>query len=209
MASNPDCCRSLPEWQEAFRGWLGQGTPEDLLRVSIFFDARAVAGNEELVQPLRELAHGPAEPRFLRLMAENALKWKVPLSWRGALDPEEREGPDGREKGLDLKLNGSALFVDCARLLALAKGIDAVSTRDRLQGAGLALGAPEAEREGWAAAFEFLQGLRLKAQLAQDGPASNWMPIAALNDLDRRTLRVSLRVAQRLQQRLQLDYLRA
>ncbi|MBN8505424.1 MAG: CBS domain-containing protein [Burkholderiales bacterium] len=208
MASNPDCCRSVAEWQEAFGEWLGQGTPEDLLRVSIFFDARAVAGQEDLATPLRELARGPASPRFLRLMAENALKWKVPLSWRGALDPEEREGPNGRESGLDLKLNGSALFVDCARLLALAQGVEAVSTRDRLQAAGAAMGIEEAEREGWAAAFEFLQGLRLKVQLTQQGEASNWVAIRQLNDLDRRTLRVSLRVAQRLQQRLQLDYLR-
>ncbi len=204
MARNPDCCRSLFEWQQAFQAWLDQGTPDDLLRVSIYFDARCVAGAEHLVAPLRTLAQGPASPRFLRLMAENALRWKVPLSWRGALDPEQREG----EAGLDLKLNGSALFVDAARLLALSKGVDAVSTRERLVLAGAAMGVAEAERDGWSAAFEFIQGLRLKTQLAQGSSPGNWVPIAQLNDLERRTLRVSLRVAQRLQQRLQLDFLR-
>lgn len=210
MARHADCCRSVGEWREAFLTWLNQGTPEDLLRVSIFFDARAVAGQATLVEPLRELAKGPASPRFLRLMAENALRWKPPLSWRGALDPEERDGM----VGLDLKATGTALFVEAARLMALAHGIDAVGTRERLLAAGEALGVGEAERDGWAAAFEFLQGLRLQVQLAPAGEGStltspNWMPIERLNDLDRRTLRVSLRVAQRLQQRLQLDHLRS
>ncbi|MFN8851071.1 MAG: DUF294 nucleotidyltransferase-like domain-containing protein [Inhella sp.] len=210
MASNPDCCRSVQEWREAFLGWLSQGTPEDLLRVSIFFDARAVAGQAQLAQPLRELARGPASPRFLRLMAENALRWKPPLSWRGALDPQERDGV----AGLDLKAQGTAMFVEAARLMALAQGVDAVGTRERLLRAGEALGVAEAERTGWAAAFEFLQGLRLQVQLDPEAPGAsglggNWVPIAGLNDLDRRTLRVSLRVAQRLQQRVQLDHLRA
>jgi len=210
MARNPDCCRSVQEWREAFLTWLNQGTPEDLLRVSIFFDARPVAGQAAWAEPLRALARGPASARFLRLMAENALRWKPPLSWRGALDPEARHGV----LGLDLKANGTALFVEAARLMALAQGIDAVGTRERLLAAGEALGVGEQERQGWAAAFEFLQGLRLQGQLAPgdetaspEGP--NWVPIDRLNDLDRRTLRVSLRVAQRLQQRLQLDHLRA
>jgi CBS domain-containing protein len=142
-------------------------------------------------------------------MAENALRWKPPLSWRGALDPEQRDGVPG----LDLKATGTALFVEAARLLALAQGVDAVGTRERLLKAGEALGVGEAERDGWAAAFEFLQGLRLQVQLAPEAESgdagANWVPIERLNDLDRRTLRVSLRVAQRLQQRLQLDYVRA
>lgn len=213
MASQPACCRTVAEWQQAFRHWLGQGTPEDLLRVSIFFDARAVAGAEALALPLRQLARGPAQPRFLRLMTENLLRSELPLSWRGALDPGERDG----QPGIELKLQGTAVFVEAARLLALAQGVDAVGTGERLRQAGSSLGVAEREREGWVAAFEFLQGLRLRRQLegAQgeapqapvDGQA-NWQPLAQLNDLDRRTLRVSLRVAQRLQQRLRLDFLR-
>lgn len=212
MASQSGCCRSVDEWCEAFEDWLGRGTPQDLLRASIFFDARAVAGNETLAAPLRRLARGPAPPRFLRLLAENALQWRVPLSWRGALDPETRHG----EAGLDLKLNGSALFVDSARVLALAQGIDAVGTRERLLGAGAAMGVGQAECEGWASAFEFLQGLRLRHQLGHGTLSDpnfdpdfdpNWLPLAALDDLERRTLRVALRVAQRLQQRLRQDVL--
>ncbi len=210
MASQPACCRSAAEWQWAFTEWLSQGTPEDLLRVSIFFDARPVTGNAELAQPMLKLSCGPITPRLAKLIAENALRGRVPLSWRGALDPSERHGVPG----LDLKAQGTALFVEVARLLALALGVDAKGTRDRLIATGEARGVPKAEREGWAAAFDFIQGLRLRNQLAVaagahgEGADANWCPMASLNDLDRRTLRVSLRVAQRLHQRLELDYLR-
>lgn len=200
MASQPDCCRSAEEWEQAFQHWLNQGTPEDLLRVSIFFDARSLAGQTELAAGLRRLARGPAQPRFLRLMAENALHSEPPLSWRGALDADA-------QGGIDLKLRGTALFVEAARLLALATGCEAVGTRERLLAAGTQLGVSPAEREGWAAAFDFLQGLRLRQQLGTS-PVGNWVSLEALNDLDRRTLRVSLRVLQRLQDRIRLDYLR-
>jgi len=206
MASLPACCRSVEEWSSAFEAWLGQGTPEDLLAASIYFDARALAGATELAEPLRALARGPASARFLHLMTENALRGKVPLSWRGALVPQERHGVPG----LDLKAGGTAVFVESARILALSQGLEALGTRERLLRAGEQLGVPEPEREGWTASFEFLQGLRLRAHMAApaDPDNPNWVVMSALNDLDRRTLRVSLRVAQRLQQRLQLDFLK-
>ena len=207
MASQPDCCRSVAEWCERFESWLARGTPEELLAASIFFDGRALAGATALAEPLRALARGPASARFLHLLTEAALRGKVPLSWRGALDPQERQG----QQGLDLKAGGSAVFVEAARILALAQGLDALSTRERLLRAGEQLGVPAPEREGWTAAFEFLQGLRLRAHLESpaDPDNPNWVLLDSLNDLDRRTLRVSLRVAQRLQQRLQIDYLKS
>ncbi len=206
MASQAPCCRSAQEWQLAFTEWLQQGTPEDLLRVSIYFDARPIAGNLSLADPLLALASGPVSPRFAKLLAENALRWRVPLSWRGALDPNQRDGV----AGLDLKTQGAGLFVEAARVMALAAGVAAQGTRERLLQVGVARGVAASEREGWAASFDFLQGLRLRTQLANTAPADapNWCPMDSLNDLDRRTLRVSLRVAQRLQQRLELDYLR-
>jgi CBS domain-containing protein len=115
-----------------------------------------------------------------------------------------------------MKLHGTAVFVDAARCLALAHGLAAVGTRDRLLGAGQAMGVPAAERESWAAAFEVLQMLRLRAQgVAEDGAAQaepgnpNRVGLDLLNDLDRRLLRDALRVARSLQQRVEMDWVRA
>jgi hypothetical protein len=40
MASNPDCCLSVSEWEERFARWIDRGSPEDLLKASIYFDLR-------------------------------------------------------------------------------------------------------------------------------------------------------------------------
>jgi CBS domain-containing protein len=65
---------------------------------------------------------------------------------------------------------------------------------------------PAAEYEGWVGSFEFLQMLRLRAQLEGPGEGGNRVSLAGLNDIDRRILKECFRVARQLQQRLRLDY---
>jgi CBS domain-containing protein len=70
---------------------------------------------------------------------------------------------------------------------------------------------PAAENESWVRAFEYVQMLRLRTQLAREPSApgnANLIDIASLNDMDRRMLKESLRVGRRLQQRIELDYRR-
>ncbi|HPG78431.1 MAG TPA: DUF294 nucleotidyltransferase-like domain-containing protein [Piscinibacter sp.] len=214
MASNPECCLTPAEWLQRFGHWMEHGAPEDLLKASIFFDLRAVAGREELAAPLRELLTQRALqlPRFMKQLADNALTHRAPLNWRGAIDVKAL---GGREV-IDLKLQGTAIFVDVARLYGLAHGVAATGTRARLEAVGRALALEPQESESWVGAFEFLQLLRLQVQLdagsreavsAPDGNA-NLVDVAALNDIDRRMLKESLRIARRLQQRMELDYQR-
>jgi CBS domain-containing protein len=197
-----------------FGHWLEHGAPEDLLNASIYFDLRAVAGRQELAVPLREwlTRRAPQLPRFMKQLAENALTHRAPLNWRGAIDAKL---VGGREV-IDLKLQGTAIFVDVARLYALAHGVAATGTRARLEAVGRALAVEPQESGAWVGAFEFLQLLRLQVQLdadsreavgAPDGNA-NLVDVAALNDIDRRMLKESLRIARRLQQRMELDYQR-
>ncbi|MFY7863551.1 DUF294 nucleotidyltransferase-like domain-containing protein [Roseateles sp.] len=213
MASNPACCLSAQEWLEAFNEWMEHGAPEDLLKASIYFDFRPIWGDATLVAPLRELlgSHAARLPRFMRQMAENSLRSRPPLNWLGAVEGEKNAA--GRE-GIDLKLHGTAIFVDVARIHALAHGISATNTRERFEAMGRALQVSAAESEGWISAFEFLQMLRLRVQMEAAGDGTlpteqpNWMALDALNDIDRRVLKESFRVARRLQQRLELDWLR-
>jgi CBS domain-containing protein len=205
MAGEPACCLSLDEWRTRFAQWVEQGAPEDLLAASIYFDLRPLAGASALAQPLLdELRSRPARvPRFLKQLAANVLRRRVSLNWRGRIETLER---DGREV-VDLKLQGTALFVDAARLYALAHGVAEQGTRQRLEAAGPLLKAAPRESEAWVAAFEFLQMLRLQAQLARpNAEFPNEVEVRALNDIDRRMLKEALRVAHRLQQRIALDW---
>ena len=212
MAGNPALCLNVAEWLQRFGHWIEHGAPEDLLAASIYFDLRPVAGQVALAAPLSEMIQREASqvPRFLKQLADNALRQRPPINWRGGVATTE---VDGRAV-IDLKLQGTALFVDAARLLALAQGLPALGTRERLEAAAPGLGVAPAESEAWVGAFEFLQGLRLQVQMAPaaagavSGANPNLLDVAALNDIDLRMLKESLRLARRLQQRIELDYQR-
>ena len=218
MASNPACCLTQSEWLARFADWTLHGAPEDLLAASIYFDVRPLAGAVALTLPMRGLItqHAGRHPRFIKQLAENALRNGPALNWLGAIDTQDLEG----RAVVDLKLHGTAIYVDAARLYALAHGVPATATRARFEAVASALGVAAPEAEGWVSGFEYLQMLRLQVQLARDrGPAAeaeaekrdanpNQIDVASLNDIDRLVLKESLRVARRLQQRIQLDYLR-
>lgn len=219
MAGNPACCLTPDEWRTRFEHWMEHGAPQDLLNASIFFDFRALAGNASLVAPLQAavVARAASLPRFMKQMAENALRNRPPLNWRGGLDAKT----DGSAKGIDLKLNGTAIFVDCARLYALAHGLAQTGTRERFEAFARVTGVPAQEAESWVGAFEYLQMFRLRIQM-QGGESSGMQPgsavavgdnpnrvdVASLNQVDLRILKECFRVARRLQQRLEMDYQR-
>ena len=138
-------------------------------------------------------------PRFIKQMAENALSHRSPLAvaWRH------------RRSRVDLKLQGTVIFVDGARLYALAHGVAQTSTRRRFLALAAAGKLDAHEVEDWIGGFEFLQLLRLRTQLERsDADNPNLLAVESLNDIDKRVLRETLRVARRLQQRMELDYQR-
>jgi len=181
------------------------GAPQDLLNASIYFDFRLLAGNPRLEQELRNAVTGLAQstPRFLKQMALNALTRGVPLNWLGGIASDEHGE-------IDLKLQGAAVFVDTARLYALAHGVGATSTRARFEAVGPLMGQLPAAYESWISGFEFLQMMRLQIQLQADvaPEKANRIALDRLNDIDRRILKETFRVARSLQQGLELDYQR-
>lgn len=220
MASNPRWCLTGAEWSERFTHWMARSEPEDLLDASIWFDFRPLAGPAGLASGLRQLTREQVaqHPRFLREMARNSLSLKVPLDWLGGIDTK----PSNGRQLLDIKLHGTMIYVDAARIQALALGIEATGTRARFEAVARVQGVQPREAEAWIGGFEFLQMLRLRGQMghvgegtrgaagsAVAGPGSdppNILDVATLNDIDRRILKESLRVARRLQQRLGLDF---
>ena len=209
MASNPECCLSLGEWQARFAGWIREPVPEALLGANIFFDFRALAGDLALAQQLRDwlLPVCGASRLFQRLLTANALAAEPPLgvvrSFR--TDTGEHEGT------IDLKTHGARIFVDAARAFALAFGIAETGTAARLRLAGRRLGLTEQASAAIVDAFHFLQLLRLRAQRAGGDPkhgaafsaGRNRIDPYALNALDQRLLKEALRQARALQKLLE------
>jgi CBS domain-containing protein len=208
MASNPQCCLSLEEWKERFREWIEHGSPEHLLRASIFFDVRAIHGEREPLEHLRRWVFEriAANRTFLRQLAENALRNRPPLGLvRDFVVASGGEHPHT----IDLKLNGALPFVDGARLLALAHGLPETNTLARFHAAARRGVVAKEEADAWCDAYAFIQLLRMRGhqQQAREGLAlENHIDPDRLNELDRRILKEAFRQARKLQTRLALDY---
>ncbi len=208
MASNPMLCLTQQEWRNRFAHWVEHGHPEDVLNAGIFFDFRSLVGNDQLLKVLRtEVTEMTATtPRFLKLMAEAALRNTVPLNWLGSLDTKKIDN----KQVIDLKMQGTAIVVEVARIYALAHRIEALNTQERLAAIGRLTGVPKKECSGWIAAFQYLQTLRLSIQLdgGMMGDNPNALDVDTLNAVDRTILKGSMARIRSLQQRLELDYVR-
>ena len=215
MASNRECCLSVDEWRAKFAGWVREPTPAALLNANIFFDFRPLFGTATLAERLRNWLLGITRDNrfFLRLMTANALQAEPPLGLIRTFRTDE-----GDNQGtIDLKTQGTRIFVDAARALALGLGTPETNTGQRLWSTGRRLNVPERHVAAVIDAFQFLQMMRLRAQRGEfidptderaADPARNRNRIDpyALNELDQRMLKESFRQARELQRRLQQTF---
>ena len=209
MAGNPELCLSRAEWARRFAAFIREATPENLLASSIYFDLRVVWGDEQACDQLRQgILDQVADNRlFQRMMAANALRQRPPVG-RFREFVLTRSGND-KAATLDLKVQGLTPFVDGARLLALANGIHANNTLERLRQLVIKEVIDTLDGGAYEEAYHFIQQTRMQQhqlQTRQHLPYSNRVDPDSLNDLDRRILRESLRQAQRLQSSLALRY---
>jgi CBS domain-containing protein len=208
MAGNPEWCLTLDEWKGRFSEWIFKPEPLALLNASIFFDFRAIYGNGSLADDMHRHLFGISQSNtaFQRMLASNALRVAAPPL--GVFRDFVTESENGGEPFIDLKKFGARLFVDAARVFALALGIETANTAQRLRRAA-AIGHNADGNEALIEAFNFIQLLRLRQQyleIGQGRPGDNRFPPARLNQLDRRILKESFLQARRLQQRLNLNY---
>ncbi|MEW5787385.1 MAG: DUF294 nucleotidyltransferase-like domain-containing protein [Pseudomonadota bacterium] len=205
MAGNPKWCLSADEWRDTFSEWLFRGDAPVLLNASIFFDFRPLAGDATLAGNLRAWLNEKLKGnrRFLKLMTLNALGNRPPL---GLVRDFVTDG-EGNESGtIDLKLHGTTLFVDAARIFALASGSTETGSVARLRSAAAAWKLDDGEVNGWIEAFHHVQQLRLRLhqqRLEHEQPLSNRVAPDSLSTLDRSFLKEALRQAKKLQGRLE------
>jgi CBS domain-containing protein len=206
MAGNPDLCLSMDEWKAKFLAWIREPTPLALLNANIVFDFRPIHGDTTLCDGLRAwlFSYTEANPAFLRLLVQNALAADAPLGLIRAFVVDD----EGAGKGtVDLKARGTRLFVDCARVFALAHGIAETGTAARLRIAGERLQVERRHVDATVEAFHFLQLLRLRQQeLPATHGSPNRIDPYALHDIDQRMLKEAFRQAKQLQDRLRMSY---
>jgi CBS domain-containing protein len=181
----------LAEWERIFRRWVEQPEPQALVEAEVLLDFRAVHGGLSPA-PLDRILRGAADQRrFTIQMARAAVSFAPPLGLFGRLRT--------RHGDLDLKRAGIAAIVLLARLYALAAGSDARSTADRLAAAAQAGTLSRDGASRLTQAHRVLTDLRLRAQVAADGPPGNALRLADLTPAERRALLDALRAVHDLQ----------
>ncbi|WP_404422445.1 DUF294 nucleotidyltransferase-like domain-containing protein [Nibricoccus sp. IMCC34717] len=122
MALNPRWCRTDREWaHEVSDGQTFLGG-DGLVRATVLFDLRHVAGSAELCTQLRDLVFQEVgrDTRLQRRLAEAVVDTAPPLNFIGRLVVEAF---GGRDELLDIKSRGMAPLRDAARLFALKYGL--------------------------------------------------------------------------------------
>jgi len=208
MASNPELCLTLEEWEEKFGNWVRTPEPQALLNATIFFDFRPLFGKFNLADRMRIslLRQTRGNPLFLRMLATNALSVIPPLGKiRDFVTDNDPEHPGT----IDLKKFGARLFIDAARVFAMAHDVSATNTVQRIKLTAVLMNVSQDEAAAAIDAFNFVQLMRLRHQHAEQThgrEADNLIRPDELNEVERRILKEAFRQARKLQQRLKLDY---
>jgi len=208
MASNPELCLTLEEWEEKFDHWVRIPEPQALLNATIYFDFRPLYGKFNLADRMRLslLRQTKGNPLFLRMLAGNALTVLPPLGKiRDFVTDTDPEHPGS----IDLKKYGARIFIDAARIFAMAHDVSATNTVQRLKLAAAVMNIAPEEAAAAIDAFNFIQLMRLRHQHSeqvQGRAGDNLIRPDELNEVERRILKEAFRQARKLQQRLKLDY---
>lgn len=208
MASNPQWCQSLGNWEKLFSTWLSEPTPWSLRMATVFFDFRSITHEFDGGGHLRQMLTRTARKKkhFLRLLAQNALFNHPPLGFLRQL-VVEKSGEHKNE--LNLKLSGLAPVVDAARVLALELGIEATNTMERLEEITNQKMLDPDFLSAVDNAYDFINFIRithhLKA-LSRGSRMQNFIDPVSLNPMQRKMLKESFAIISRLQDQLGARY---
>ena len=202
MVSNPHWRMTAAQWRARLNSWRTHYDAQAAMDLSITLDARPLAGNAALFEPLdAQLRALGGDERLLHSMAAAALQFENPLSLFGQL----KQG----EGGLDIKRGGIFPVVHGLRCLALKHGLDARNSFARCEALVQAGELDEALGRDLSQSLAVLQRMRLDAQLAAldagDAPDNRLHP-DTLRRLDRELLRDALRVVKAFQQHLRVVF---
>jgi CBS domain-containing protein len=205
MATNPRWRVPLHAWKRTFTEWVTEPVPDAVLASSIFFDLRALHGDQSLFDDLHRhvLALTPGSDRFIAHLTRHAVANQPPLGSFGRF-ALARSGP--LRGTLDLKRGGLHAVVEIARVQTLAHGLPQVGTLSRLAAVAEVGGLSPQTAADLHDAFEFLRRVRLAHQARQLRAGSapdNRLAPHELSGFDRSGLRDAFHIVRSAQQAVQ------
>jgi CBS domain-containing protein len=196
MVRNPVWSKTLADYRDDFRRWLALTDEAGVMNIAIFFDAKAAAGDPELLsaakQDLIEAMRG--ERVHLARFARAIDAFPTPVGLFNNLVTSKAEGD-----ALDLKKGGIFPIVHGARALALEKGLIETNSAARIARlAELGTFEPQFARE-LTEALRYLMAMRLDAEIAEQA-STNLVRPRELTTMERDALRDAFQLAKRLRE---------
>lgn len=202
MLSRPEWCCTRSQMRHRLLDWIRSASAENVMRLAIWADARAISGKAELLDEVRLSALPELDTPFLARFALPVLQFDVPLNMFSRLTTDAGSA----RNRLDLKKGGIFPMVHGVRSMAIQAGIHETGSLARIDELlARRLLAPEFAQD-LRETLVFLQGLRLKhGQLALHAGrnADNLIDPAALSTLERDLLKDALGVVKRFRQHIE------
>jgi len=128
MVNNPYWCRTQAEFEDQIEVWFEGKDMDHYMDLAIFFDAKCVAGDATLLDPLMTKIFDMVKQKdvFMAYFARNALLFQTPIGMFSSL----RTNDEGK---IDIKKGGIFAIVQGVRSLALENGVIVNSTVARIK----------------------------------------------------------------------------
>ena len=198
MVSNPAWSKPLSDYLADFRHWMALPDETSHMNVAIFYDARAVAGDAQLLTKAKtaliEMVRG--EQAFLAHFARAIDAFATPIGLFNNLITSEGNGD-----ALDLKKGGIFPIVHGVRSLALEHGLMETATDKRIMRLrDIGILHADFARE-LSQAFQFMLMLRLDGQLAASaGTSGTLVRPSSLSSMERDLLRDAFQVVKQFRE---------
>ena len=193
MVSNPYWTKPVAAFKNELFQWIVHPTPDSFLQFAIFFDALAVAGDENLLRHVKDhLYRLLGDHRsFYAQFAKATVAFETPLGFFTNFVVEKNRDE------LDLKKGGIFPIVHGIRSLALEYRLPQTNTVDRI----MALSQRNLFKASFGTelieVFAYLSTLRVQAglkKIEQGLPQDNYLNPKELNKLERELLRDSFKI---------------
>jgi CBS domain-containing protein len=196
MVRNPFWSKPLDDFLADFHRWVAAPDETAAMNVAIFYDAVAVAGRTDLLAKAKDALIGSvrSEQIYLARFAKAVEAFQTPIGLFNNLIVSDGE--------LDLKKGGIFPIVHGVRALALEHGLTETTTVQRIARLVQANVLREDFGRDLTQSFNFLRGLKLDRQLAEQ-IAGGSNRGASLTTADRDLLRESFKVVKQFR-----DFLR-
>ncbi len=201
VASNPQWCKSLGQWEETMQRWIHKVEPFNIRMLTIFLDFRAVYGATQLAKQLWDTIFGIFEQSYAisHMMTFDDNQFRVPVSLLGGF-VTEKSGPHKNE--INLKTAACTHIVNCLRIFAVKNRISETATFERLRLLTDKKAIPADDAELFHFAYETLMMFRIRENLKkakQGKEPDNYINPHLLSKREQSILKDSFSAISRLQ----------